>query len=1013
MNPILYLLGNSPRVRRWLCGSLFLLVPFQTWAQASVTGVVTSEDNRPLPGVSIVIKGTTKGTTSDANGKFALSVAPDDVLTVSSVGYQTQDVTVGNRTSLDIKLLADSRDLSEVVVVGYGTQRRSDLTGAIASVAGKEIQQRAVVSVGQALQGRAPGVQVTQTSAAPGGNVSVRIRGGNSIGAGNEPLYVIDGFPLYNGLGNAINPNDVESIEVLKDASATAIYGSRASNGVVIVTTRRGKSGKPTIEFDTYSGSQQVIRTIPLLNAKQQAEMRNEALVKYRNQAPSFTQAQIDAMGEGTDWQNEVFRNAPIQNYQLSIAGGTDKVRYAVTGGHFDQQGIVVGSGYQRQTFRLNLDADLSNRLRLGASLTLTRSQNKGVASDNFQNNSVIYNTLFMSPLTPVRDSLGNYPDNVLPYFSPANLENPLSLALNRTNISRGLRVLGLVYGEYQLAEGLRLRISAGVNTTSDKSDRYVPSFTLSGRSDGGQAFIDNVQTFNWLNENTLTYEKTLGRHAFTGLAGITVQRERSDLNSLSAFGFPNDALGTGNVGAASNPRPPFSNVSEWALLSYLGRVNYGFANKLLVTLSARADGSSRFGANNKWGFFPSGAVAYKLTEEPFLKRIAFVSELKVRASYGLTGNAEIGQYRSLDQLGTVRYVFGNSAVTGFVPVTIANPDLRWERTAQFDAGLDLGVWQNRIQVTADYYVKTTNDLLQNVAIPVQSGFGSTLINLGKVENRGFELGLTSRNVTGKFTWTTTANIAFNRNRVLDLGGVTEIFQGTNGLVRNTPSSIVRVGQPLGSFYGAVFEGIWQSTDEIARVGTMKTNAPGTRRFADLNGDGTFDGKDYTILGSGQPNFIYGFSNEITFAGFDLNVFFQGSQGNKILNLNLLELERGNIAYNQSVRMLDRWNGPGTSNEIPHAGALGNQNLVHSQYVEDGSYLRLATASLGYNLPLTLKWLQSARLYVAGDNLLTVTKYRGYDPEVNSSGSSNTVLGIDQNAYPRAKSYRLGLTLRF
>ena len=989
-----------------------------------VSGQVIDEQKTPLPGVNVLVKGTTNGTTTDAEGRYAFD-APDEeaVLIFSFIGYVTQEVSLGNQSEINVMLAADVKTLSEVVVVGYGVQKRSDLTGSIASVSSKEIKSVVVTSADQALQGRAPGVHVVQNSSAPGAGTTVRIRGGNSIQGGNEPLYVIDGIPIYNDNGatgaavnglSSISPGDIESMEILKDASATAIYGSRGANGVVIITTKRGKAGHSSITFESYYGMQQIRRKYPLLNATEFATLVNEANTNDGRPAV-YTADQIAAFGNGTDWQDEIFRKAPIQNYQLSMSGGDEKTQYALSGNVFKQDGIVVSSGFTRASFRLNLDRKITTKFKVGNSLTFTRAVTHAIPNEGDLGNAgkVISNAMQSTPLTPVYKPDGTY---TLDNTSGQNADNPVALARDYKNSIGVSRVLTSLFGEYQLTDGLVLKVLGGIDGTYQKNSAYLPRTVLSGLRQGGVASISNGQSLTWLNENTLTYTRSINDiHHLTLLAGYTQQASRSESSYAASRNFVNDIQGYSNLGAGSVTLTPSSSVGTWGLVSYLARANYNYRDKYLLTVTGRYDGSSRFGANHRFGFFPSASAAWRLIEESFIQELNTFSDLKLRVSYGLTGNQEgIGNYPSTALLSTQNYVLGNAIATGVGPSQIANPDLKWETTAQADIGLDVSFFNDRLSLTADVYQKRTRDLLLRVTIPSASGYSSALRNIGKVENKGIEIGLNSRNMVGAFTWTTSLNFSSNRNTVLDIGNVSQIFAGqVANIGQNLYSGIIKVGQPLGSFYGYVTDGIFQATDDIANS-AQPTAKPGDRRYKNLNGDKVIDDSDRRIIGHAQPKFLGGITNMFGYKGIELTVFFQGVYGNDILNANRFELEYLSGTNNQDRDVLDRWTPTHTDTDIPRATTNRAPNRISSRQVEDGSYLRLKNIQLAYNLPAAVVSkirLQSLRVYASAQNYVTWTHYSGYDPEVNRYGQENLSQGFDYGSYPAAKMILFGLQI--
>lgn len=991
-----------------------------------VSGTVSDATGMALPGVNILVKGTQSGAITDENGKYVLEVADAGAtLVFSFVGYITQEIAVANQTTLDVVLKQDDKILSEVVVVGYGVVKKRDLTGSVASIGVAEVKEQPVSSFNQALQGRVAGVQVTNASNAPGGGVTIRVRGGNSISASNDPLYVIDGFPVTNpspasGPENlnsypnplaAINPNDIESIEILKDASATAIYGSRGANGVVLVTTRRGKEGQASVDFEAYYGVQQITQMLNMATAAEHTAAKNEQLrnlnfaERYGNPNGAYPKPPAE-YGVGTNWQKEIFRSAPIQNYQLSLSGGTEKIRYLVSGNYFAQDGIVITSDFKRFTGRINLDARISKRVKIGTNLTVSRSNNNGVNETG--GTSLVGLVLRASPASPVFDANGNYQLlNVGPGSGFSSVANPVAVARTSTNTLLTDRILGSVFGDITLAEGLSARISVGADVLNSRRNIFYTPETLIGNTVNGYGSNGSANNLNLLNENVLTYAHSKGAHAFDVVAGVTFQSNREERSYAEAQDFPSFSLGANNIGMGNKPLPSRGALNKWGLNSYLGRVNYRLADKYLFTVTGRVDGSSRFGANNKYGFFPSGAFAWRVSDEAFMKSVKTVSDLKFRVSYGVTGNDGIGLYNSLSQYTTSRTVFGDAEVLANQASRIANPDLRWEKTAQFDVGFDLGLLENRVLVTADYYIKKTTDLLLPVELPATTGFTSVTRNIGSLVNKGFELGINTVNLDGALKWKTNANLSLNRNKVLRLNNAEQIF---------TANSIVKVGESVGSFYGNVFDGIWQTAEEIKAAGNLARagDLPGAIRYKDVNGDGVFnEATDRQILGNGLPKFIFGMTNNLSFKGFDLSVFIQGVQGNKILNETRKSMEQSDPSDNLLRTVIEgAWRADKPSNTLPSIRQWRSTG-TDSFYIEDGSFVRLKNVSIGYVIPVKAAWIKRIRAYVSGQNLVTLTKYRGFDPEVNSNFSSNVQYGLDSYAYPAARTYTLGASLSF
>ncbi len=1013
-----------------------------------MTGRVTDENQAGLPGVSVVLKGTSRGTTTNTDGLFELSLPEtgSPVLVFSFVGYLSQEVAINNQNQVSILLVPENRVLNEVVVVGYGSQKRTDITGAVSSVSSADIQNIPTPSLDGAITGRMPGVYVAQTTGTPGGGLTVRVRGTGSIGAGNEPLYVIDGFPVTanysqaNNPLNSINPNDIESIEVLKDASATAIYGSRGSNGVVLVTTKAGKSGKMQIDLDTYVGVQNITNTMDLMNAREFAQYikdsRNNAWVDINGDinAPNSARSAIyqilpalqnpETLGEGTNWQNEIFRTAPIRNHQLTVAGGNDRIRFMTSAGYFRQDGIIINSDFERYSFRVNLDANPTKRVRVGVNLTPSYTVSNPTDSEgHWSSGGIVLSALTMAPHLPVYNEDGTYTTGLNLGNGFSSIENPVKLAKERTNKLSELRLLGTAFAEISILDNLRYKLLVGTDMQSSNQATFRPSIVgIDGVAPPVIPIGSNAsqQSYNWLVEHTLSYSKSLGKHEFDVVAGFTAQKSRSDNSTITSTNFPNDLVETLNAGIVTSAST-FAN--EWSLLSYLGRANYSYASKYLLTATIRRDGSSRFGSNNKWGVFPSISAGWRVSEEEFMKNIRAISELKIRASYGFTGNNFIGNYDHVGLLTKQNYAFGGSGgtvVNGLGPSRISNPDLSWERNEQFDLGLELGLFQNRIFVVADLYRKITSDLLLNVPTPSLTGYTSARQNIGKVQNQGVELGISTRNVVKSFKWSTDFNISFNHNKVLSLGPSGEPIYSSYQLAN---SHITQVGKPMGSFFGYVVEGIFQTQEEIDNNPSFTDSRPGHYRFKDINGDGRLSVDDRTSIGNALPDFIYGITNSFSYKGFDLNVLIQGVQGKEIMHLGRRFYANYAGTANGLREMNNSWKSPQEPGEgnIPrvnrdlsrYSSSNASANISSAQ-IEDGSFLRVRNVSLGYAIPSSIvskAKLRSVRAYLNLQNPLTWTRYSGYNPEVSVVGASPLAPGVDYGGYPIAKVLTVGLNV--
>jgi TonB-dependent starch-binding outer membrane protein SusC len=979
------------------------VAPLDVLVRGTVTG---ADNNEPLPGVNVVVKGTSQGTTTNSSGGYQINVpGPNSVLVFSFVGYLSKEVPVGNRQQIDVKLEADVKALSEVVVVGYGTVKKSDLTGSVSSVSAEELTAYPAVGTVQALQGRAAGVQIQANNGEPGASLKVRIRGGTSINASSDPIYVVDGF-----VGGAIPPpEDIASLEVLKDASATAIYGSRGANGVIMITTKRGKSGKPRIDLNTSYSAQNEINRLDLLNADQFADYIGEV-------RPNFV-----PMGANTNWQDEIFRTGGIQNHQLSISGGSDAVNYYLSGALYDQKGIILESGFKRYSITSNVEVKASDRLRVGLNLFAQRSIKDQAYTQEGSGGltpGVVAAAFKFEPDQPIRDPQTGR-------FTVARLndphDNPYAVATQLENQSVNDRVQANLFGEYSILPSLTFRTTFGATTNSGRAGYFAPTTLNEGRIVGGRASVSGSKSTQLLNENYLTYSKVFNEiHDISVMGGYSYQSSSSESWSGTGQSFITDAVSYWNLDGSSVWQSPASGLTEWQISSFYGRFNYSLKDRYLFTANIRRDGSSNFSRNNKWATFPSGAFAWKMSNEPFMQNVALISQWKWRVSYGLTGNQAISPYQTLARFSNVFTIIDGVPVNAVRPTTVANDDLTWETTAQFDVGTDISLFDNRINLTLDYYRMVTKDLLFSVQLPQYSGYASQLQNIGSVENKGFEATLNTRNTVGELKWTTDLNFSLNRNKVLALPGGTDLqYSAAPGhLVGLGNTHLLSEGYPVGSFYGWIYEGVYQEGDTFLPGGGFE-RAAGGEKFRDINDDGTLNSNDRTIIGNPQPDFIWGLNNSFSWKGFDLNIFFQGSQGNDVLSYTLMELNLLSGINNATTEALNRWTPTNTNTDVPRA-FNGRTRRVSTRWIYDGSYARLKNLALGYNFPAAVTkklGMTKLRIYASAQNILTITSYPGYDPEVNyaSEGAtnSNRNLGLDYGSYPNAKSYTVGLNIGF
>jgi len=1022
--------------------------------QVAVSGRVTSETGDGLPGVSVSVKGTTQGTTTDVSGNYRLTVPDNAVLVFSFIGYINEEQPVNGRTVINLQLRPDTRQLNEVVVVGYGTQQRRDVTSSIASINTRDIRDQPVPNVVEGLAGRLPGVLIQQNTGAPGNSPSIKIRGLGSISAGNGPLVVIDGQPvnsgdLTNGGGlNLLNPNDIEKIDVLKDASATAIYGSRGANGVVVVTTKRGKAGQMRLNLDYYTGVQEVSKQMDMLNAQRFAEFSKEAFnnaylervtgakiedpnsarpagQRYRYPRGEFAGVDFDNPGalSSFNYQDLIFRRAPISNYQLTGSGGTEKVQFMVSGNYLNQDGIIHKSGIDRYTFRSNVDAQLTQALRVGLSFSPSFTVEDRVNTDgHWASNGVINAALNLPPFIPVYQPGTQVYNSQAFYAAPYNwpgITNPVANIYEVDNQIRTTRLLGSAYLDLTLYEGLKYRGTIGGDILHARQNYYQTSALPLNQllpPTANSAFAENFQNTNWVTNHTLTYNRQIGeKHRLEGLIGMEAQKNDFERTRLDAINFPNDLVRTVNAGTIVGTNRNRNTRDQWSMASYFARVAYALADKYLFNASIRRDGSSRFGTESRWGTFPSASVGWRVSEEPFLRNNRSISELKLKVSYGLAGNnAFTSNYPALGLLSIDNYVLGNAQANGLAVSSISNPGLTWEKSQQLDIGMELGLLNNRIFFTADYYNRLTTDLLLEVQVPTLTGFSSAVRNIGKVENKGLEWTLNTRNLTGEFTWTTDLNFSLNRNKVLALGPTGDPIRSGSGIGE---TNITLIGQPLGNFFGYRQIGVFRDQADLEASPRFADARPGDVKYADVNGDGKVDANDRTSIGNNQPDFIYGMTNSFSYKGIDLGIVVQGVQGGEILNLSRRFYENLEGNSNALTTVLDRWRSPQQPGNgvTPRANSrtTSNNNAVSTRWIEDASYFRVRNITLGYNLPKTLLnrvRVQQLRLYAGVQNALTISKYLSYNPEVSGYEGPLTG-GVDYGSYPVARTYTIGVNI--
>jgi len=1004
----------------------------------TVTGIITDkESGLGMPGVTVVEAGTFKGTTTDIDGKYSLTVSsPSATLEISFIGFTTQRIQINNRTAINLVLIPEVTQLSELVVVGYGTQKKKVVTGAISSVTSQEITSTPVLRIDQAMQGRTAGVQVTNLSGQPGEAPTIRIRGAGTTGNAN-PLYIVDGIAV--GGIDYLNPGDIESIDVLKDAASAAIYGARAANGVVLITTKSGKAGKMSITYSGYTGIQNVAKKLEMLDSDQYRMIMNEG-ARNSGLSEPFDLNEIPA--HNTNWQDHLFvKNAPMQNHEVSITGGSEKTTYASSMSYFSQQGIIGGdkSQFDRITARLNTKSQVNKVFSFGNNLSYTHIIRRGIGS-NESFNGAYSSALNLDPLTPLYEE---NPDNLsLPPYSNepvvkdklgrtygisnyvgAEVVNPLALLEIQTGETRVDKIVGSIFGEAEIIKGLKVNTSLGIDLAYVLNDSYRPLYYLNG----AQLNIDKTSVskgidryFTWQWENTISYTKQVSDHNFSLLAGTTASKFKYE--NLTGFNAKVPLFDPDNVYlnmATDTVWVATGGASHSALASIFGRVNYDYKSKYSFTGILRRDGSSKFGANNRFGIFPSLGVSWVASDESFFPKIKNLDQLKFRASWGINGNQEIGDYQFISTINKSRgYIFGSGRIVGASPSYIENADIRWEESIQTDIAIDLAAFNNRLLATVDYYIKTTSGLLERIPIPGHVGNDAPVANVGSVENRGVEVSVNWRHKVKEFRYAFGVNASYNKNKMTKIGNEEKVLPGASWAIAGTVTR-AEEGLPIAYFWGYKTDGLFQNQSEVFQhIGStgkvLQPNAkPGDVRFVDVNGDGKIDADDRTMIGNPTPDWTLGFNASAEYRNFDFSILLIGTLGNEIFNGS----QRQDLRYtNRTTAILDRWTAEGTSTEVPRYTWIdvNNNYRVSDLYIEDGSYLRVKNVQIGYTLPSGLLRRMGAstwRFYVSAENLLTFTKYTGADPEIGARSSFD--IGIDRGIYPQARTWRLGTSITF
>lgn len=987
-------------------------------AQKTVTGTVMSKDLQPLPGVNVLLEDTTNGVVTDFDGKYTITINKSKaVLVFSYLGFVTQRLTIGSRKVLDVVLLEDLEALDEVVVIGYGSSLKKDLTSSVAVVNVDDMQTGQTPRMEQMLTGRVSGVSVSSTNTEPGAALKIRIRGDNSINGNNDPLLVIDG--VIGGDFESLNPNDIQSMQILKDASATSIYGSQGANGVIIVTTKQGKIGKLTVEVLGSSGIQRVRKRLDLLTAEEHIQVLiDDPNFDFPDEITGVDNPILS--GKGTDWQDEIFQEAFYQNYNVSVRGGSNNLRGFMSIDYLDQEGVIKNSNYSKFSGRTNISFKASNKFTIRNNFSFFKTKSNQVKTNEGYGSlggPVTINAALFSPIIPVFAEDGTYN---LPINTTFVRDNPVASINNLSDLYETDYINNVFSTKWKITKALTHDFAVNFSSRTYNNRRYTSKILLRSLN-RGEAFLDNLERNTWQIKNTLTYKKTINdNHDFSLLLGQEILEDNRFRSRITAQGFSTEALGYNDIGLAEEITASTSEKISFGLASFFSRLTYGYKGRYLFSASARADGSTKFAENNKWGYFPAGSFAWVVSEEPFLANSDFISFLKFRTSYGQTGSQAINPYQSLASYDTgLRYSYGDEDLTNGATINrVANPNLKWETTTQFDAGIDLDLFDGRIGIVADYYKKNTTDLLFARRLLAYTGISSQIQNIGEMENKGYEFTLNAQVFDKKFKWETSANISFLENKVIDLGGDDELFLAPPSGSRGsgfTTTGVLRVGEPIGNFFGYVADGIFKTDDDIAAI-DQPGSVLGTVRYKDISGpdgvpDGTIDDDDRTIIGNALPDYTFGLVNSFSYGNFDLNVVVQGSMG-----FDVVRFDKGRVL---TTEKFDGWSVNNTDSDIPINGNLGT--VSNSNYVEDASFVKFKNISLGYtfsNESLEKFGLNRLRVYVSAIDAIVITDYSGYDPEVNSFGQSDTFqknvsIGYDSGSYPGVSQYVMGINITF
>lgn len=996
-----------------------------TYSETIIKGKVTDDSGEGLPGVNILVKSTQTGVVTDINGLFSITVPNDKaILVFSFIGFQSQEIEIGSKTELIVQLKSEEKALAELIVIGYGMQKQREVTGSIATLKTEQLENQPVGQLTQKLQGRIAGVQINQASGQPGGGIAIRIRGAASINAGNTPLYVIDGFPIVGDI-NTINPSEIESISVLKGSSASSLYGSRAANGVVLISTKRSKSGETQVQLDISQGIGQIPQQgrPQLMNAQEflqfQKELYEDRIIYegYKGGIPPLYQNPEQYQGTSTDWYDVLLRNTSISRYNVTLTAGKDKFNSSTTVGYFKEEGAVLNTGFERYSIRSNNEFRVNQRILTGVSIAPTFQNSQNFATDGeFQ---ILYTALATPPIFSPFDTNADGSQK-LTFAAPGTFTQPnwYKTLTESTNRLKSTRLLSNAFAEFEIIKDLKFKSSISLDLLGQNQRAFKPSTVGTAANSNlppnlATASYNTSFYYSWLTENTLNYARTFGKHHSVDLiSGYSAQKFRQENNTLTGTDFPDDAVSWIDAAAIKNGS---SNMGEWSLISFFNRLNYTFKGKYLLSASLRRDGSSRFGSNNRWGTFPSISAGWILSDEQFLAQFQAIDYLKIRAEYGSAGNFNIGNYTQFGNIASSNYVFGNVLSSGRSPLTIGNSQLTWEKSNGIDIGIDIGLFKNRIFLTADYYNKTTSDMLYQIDIPAGSGFTNIQSNVGEFKFWGYEFSLNTKNLTGDFKWSSDFNISFNRNKVIKLGTNNTPI---GGIGEQGESSYwkTEVGKPIALFYGYVWDGIYMTQEEFDQQPKHITSVVGTTRMKDLNNDGVIDNKDKTYIGNPNPDFLVGFTNNFTYKNFDLGVVMSGSFGaDMFVHRGWNEIQDGN--FNVRTELKDRWRSVENPGAGIHARSLSGTTafgrFTSTKWLFPASYLTVKNITLGYKLPSITPAIKHARVYASVQQAFVLTNYIGVNPEASKNGLDGLKLGFDGTAYPIPRTFALGLNVTF